>query len=68
MWVRSMGQEDPLEEEITTCSITLTWKISWTEEPGRLQSMEVTEELDTTERAHTHTLYHIEFRNLEKKR
>jgi len=38
-WVRSLGQEDLLEEEIATHSSILTWKISWTEEPGELQSM-----------------------------
>ena len=38
-WVRSLGQEDPLEKEMATHSSTLTWKIPWTEEPGRLQSM-----------------------------
>ena len=37
--VLSLGQEDPLEEEMTTHSIILAWKIQWTEEPGRLQSM-----------------------------
>ena len=31
--------EDLLEKEIATCSSTLAWKIPWTEEPGRLQSM-----------------------------
>ena len=37
--VQSQGQEDPLEKEMAThCSI-LAWKIPWTEEPGRLQSM-----------------------------
>ena len=35
-----LGQEDPLEEEITTHSSILAWKIPWTEEPGGLQSME----------------------------
>ena len=34
-----LGQEDPLEEEMATCSSILAWKIPWTEEPGRLQSM-----------------------------
>ena len=38
-WVRSLGGEDPLEKEMTTHSSTLAWKIPWTEEPGRLQSM-----------------------------
>ena len=37
--VLSLGQEDPLEEEMATHSSTLAWKIPWTEEPGRLQSM-----------------------------
>ena len=37
--VRSLGQEDPLEKEMATHSSTLDWKIPWTEEPGRLQSM-----------------------------
>ena len=38
-WVRSLGQEDPLEKEMATHSSTLAWKIPWTEKPGRLQSM-----------------------------
>ena len=39
--VRSLCREDPLEEEMAThCSI-LAWEIPWTEEPGRLQSMEL---------------------------
>ena len=37
--VRSLGQEDPLEKEIAAHSSTIAWKIPWTEEPGRLQSM-----------------------------
>jgi len=37
--VRSTGWEDPLEKEMATHSNTLDWKIPWTEEPGRLQSM-----------------------------
>ena len=42
MWetqVRSLGWEDPLEKEMATHSSTLAWKIPWTEEPGRVQSM-----------------------------
>ena len=39
MQVLSLGWEDPLEEEMTTHSSVLAWKILWTEEPGRLQSM-----------------------------
>ena len=37
--VRSLGWEDPLEKEMTTHSSILAWKMPWTEEPGRLQSM-----------------------------
>ena len=36
MQVGSLGQEEPLEEEMETCSSILAWKIPWTEEPGRL--------------------------------
>ena len=39
MWVQSLGQEDPLEKEVATCSSILDWKIPWTEEPRGLQSM-----------------------------
>ena len=42
MWdtqVRSLGGEDPLEKEMATHSSTLAWKIPWTEEPCKLQSM-----------------------------
>ena len=42
MWqtqVRFLGWEDPLEKETATHSSILAWKIPWTEEPGRLQSM-----------------------------
>ena len=38
-WVRSLDWKDPLEKEMATHSSTLAWKIPWTEEPGRLQSM-----------------------------
>ena len=34
-----LGQEDPLEEEMATYSSILAWRIPWTEEPGRLQSV-----------------------------
>ena len=37
--LQSLGWEDPLEKEMATHSSTLAWKIPWTEEPGRLQSM-----------------------------
>ena len=39
MPVRSLGLEDPLEEEMATHSSVLAWRIPWTGEPGRLQSM-----------------------------
>ena len=37
--VQSLGREDPLEKEMAIHSSVLAWKISWTEEPGGLQSM-----------------------------
>ena len=40
MWVRSLGQEDPLEKETATHSSILAGEIPWTEEPGGLQFME----------------------------
>ena len=64
MWVRSLGWEDPLEEEMATHSSTLAWRIPWTEDPSGLQSMRLqrgrhnlaTKQLctcaDTTERLH----------------
>ena len=45
-WVQSLGQEDPLEKETGTHSSILTWRMPWTQEPGRLQSMGL-QELDT---------------------
>ena len=38
--VQSLGCDDPLEEEMATCSSILAWTIPWMEEPDRLQSME----------------------------
>ena len=46
--VQSLGWEDPLEKEMAAHSSILAWKIPWTEEPGRLQSMGL-KESDTTE-------------------
>ena len=45
----ALGQEDPLEKEMATHSSIITWRISWTEELGRLQSTG-RKELDATER------------------
>ena len=47
--VRSLGQEDALEKEMATHSSTLAWKIPWTEERGRLHTVHVVAESDTTE-------------------
>ena len=47
-WVQSLGQEDPLEEEMATHFSNPAWKIPWTEEPGGLQSMKP-QELHTIE-------------------
>ena len=47
-WVRSLSQEDPLEEGMATHSSILAWRIPWTKEPGGLQSMGPQRE-DTTE-------------------
>ena len=38
-WVQSLGQKDLVEKEMATHSSILAWRIPWTEEPGRLQSM-----------------------------
>ena len=59
MWetrVRALGWEDPLEKEMAIHSSTIAWKIPWTEETGRLQSMG-RKESDTTERLHF--LFHV---------
>ena len=38
-WVRVLGQEDALEKEMANHSSILAWRITWTKEPGRLESM-----------------------------
>ena len=48
MWVRSLGQEDPLEEGMATHSSIFAWRIPWIVEPGGPQSMR-SQELDMTE-------------------
>ena len=47
VWVGSLGQEDPLEKEMTTHASIFASKIPWTEETGRLQVQGVAKELDT---------------------
>ena len=41
-WVQSLGREDPLEKEMANHTNISAWRIPWTEEPGRLQSMGIT--------------------------
>ena len=65
MRVRSLVQEDPLEQEMAICASFLGWKIPWTGEPGRLQSMglqrvrthhtQTHRHTDTQTHTHTHT-------------
>ena len=55
MWetrVQSLGRGDLLEKEMAAHSSTLTWKIPWTEDPGRLHSPWGRKESDTTEQLH----------------
>ena len=54
--VQSLSREDLLEKAMATHSSTLAWKIPWTEEPGRLQSMD-RKESDTTEQLHFHLVH-----------
>ena len=55
--VRSLGREDPLGKEMATHSSILTWRISWTEEPVRLQSRELQSQTQLRN-YHTHTQIH----------
>ena len=57
-WVRSLGWEDPLEEGMGTHSSILVWRIPWTEEPGRLQSMELQRVRRDWATKYTHTYIH----------
>ena len=61
-WVQSLGQEDPLEEEMATHSSIIAWKIRWTEESGKLYRPWGHRQLDMTEHYSysailAHTLY-----------
>ena len=57
MQIRSLGQENPLEEGMATHSSILAWRSPWTEEPGELQSRG-SQESDTTEvTSHTHKVF-----------
>ena len=56
-WVQSLGQEDPLEEEMAFHSSVLAWEIPWTEKPGGPWSTGH-KESNMTEHTHTHTHTH----------
>ena len=60
-WVQSLGWEDPLEKGMATHPSVLAWRIPWTEEPGRLQSLasQRVRHNQTTKLAHTHTHTHV---------
>ena len=52
-WVQSLGKEEPLEKEVATHSSILAWRISWTEESGRLKEWGRKESV-TTEQLNTY--------------
>ena len=57
--IQSLGWEDPLQEEMVTHSNILSWKIPWTEEPGRLQSIGLLRvRHDWSSLAHTHSMFY----------
>ena len=56
IWIWSLGWEDPLEKEMETHSSILTWKNSWMEEPGMLQSMGLQRVGQGWATKHTHTI------------
>ena len=55
--VRSLGWEDSLGKEMATHSSTLAWKIPWTEEPGRLQSMGLQNQIGLSDFTFLFTFY-----------
>ena len=57
-WVGSLGWEDALKEGMATHSSILAWKIPWTEEPGRLESIGVAKSQTQLSLTHTHTHTH----------
>ena len=67
MWVRSLGQEDSLEEEMATYFSILAWKIPWTEEPSRLPSLGLQRVRCNLVTEHTHLVsIHMAIYKLEK--
>ena len=61
--IRSLGQEDPLEKGMAAYSSILAWRILWTEKPGEIQSMGLTES-DTTEGLTLSITLKVNFSNL----
>ena len=60
MQVRSLGQEEPLEEGMATQSSIAAWRIPWTQEPGGLHTVHGgRRELDTTERLSIYSVLYI---------
>ena len=57
-YAQSLGQEDPLEEEMATHSSILPWRIPWKEEPGGLQSMGSQSQTQLSKHTHIHTHTH----------
>jgi len=63
--VQSLDQEDALEKKRATHSSILAWRIAWTEEPGRLQTMG-SQESDTTEPLNHHHKKSLEWKQVDK--
>ena len=61
--VQSLGQEDPLVEEMATHSSILAWKIPWTEKSGGLQSMG--SQRDTTEQLNNNEMAYSVYNNMD---
>ena len=59
MQFQSLCWEDPLEEGMATQSSILAWKISWTEELGRLQSIRKKSDIRAIEHTHTHCINYL---------
>ena len=59
--IRSLGREDPLEQEMATCSSILAWKIPWTDKLGGSMGLQRVRQDWMTERTHTHTHTHNNF-------
>ena len=60
----SLGREDPPEEKMATHTSVLAWKIPWTEEPSRLQSMGSQSRTQLSTHTHTHTQYVVHYNSI----